>query len=101
MNLNEVIEIRLRNMEKMRVLSGFNEKLYIKRVNEEVNKIDEILSENNLKYNIEIKEGWGPIFVFELRGKKVFTNTYSNKKKKLEKYYYSDEYSCKQCRIKL
>lgn len=78
----------------------YNKERYMKNRLEELNAILDIFEEKNIDFKIEIKEGWGKIFVFEIRGNKVFTNTYSKKKKKLDIYYYSDEYSCKPCRLK-
>ena len=55
--------------------------------------IMDILDGKDIKYTLEVKEGWGIIFVFNIGNKKLFTNNFVYGA--LDVYYYSDSYSCK------
>lgn len=73
----------------------------IRKGREENNKkIEEKLNEFGIEFSKEEKEGWSTIYRFNLRGKDVFTNSFK-RNGELELYYYSEEYSCKSCRMKI
>ena len=103
MKRNEILELFKEDFEKnsKKVSSAFKEydeislkAFYYKRLNE----ILDILEEKKIEFTIEEKLGWGKIFVFYIKGKKVFCNSIKNGK--LSVYYYSENYSCKSCRIR-
>lgn len=50
-----------------------------------------ILNKNNINYVIENKDGWGKVYVFEVNGKKVLSNTICNNY--ILCYEYGKEYS--------
>ena len=81
--------------------TNFDIEKYKQLIRNEVTEIIKILVRNNLEYELVKKIGWGIVFKFNLNGRKVFTQDYSFKKKKLVMYYWSDEYSCSPCYIKL
>lgn len=62
-------------------------------------KVMNMLDSKHIAYTLEIKEGWGIIYVFNIGDKKVFTNHI--RKGELEVYYYSQDYSCKACRKRI
>lgn len=60
------------------------------------------LKSKHIIFEEKIKEKWGTIFVFTLRGKMIFICEIAIfKKGKPELWYYSDEYSCKRCYMKI
>lgn len=71
-----------------------------RRIEERNKKIEKLLNEKGISNYREEKENWGTIIVFELKGKKVFSYNFK-KKDQLSVYYYSNEYSCSPCRIKI
>jgi hypothetical protein len=92
------MEIYDKNREKLMGHPRFSEERYLKNTEKEVKDILNLFNEKNIDFEIEIKDGWGLIYVFEIRGNKVFAPGF--KKGKLDLYYYSEEYSCKGCRLK-
>ena len=101
-SFEEIMKIKIdiygKNREKLMEYPGFSEERYLKNIEKEVGDILNIFNDKNIDFEIEMKDGWGLIYVFEIRGNKVFTHGF--KKGKLDVYYYSDEYSCKGCRLK-
>lgn len=74
-------------------------KTYKTRYMKEYNNIAQYLEDRNIPFRVELKEGWGAIIRFEVKGKDIFANTFKNGKPQM--YYYSKDYSCKPCRIRL
>ena len=95
--------------EKLGKYKSFNLKDFFKLSEEEQRNIinfrtnfhNEIvknfLIEKNIDFVEEEKEGRGKIFVFYLKGKKVFAE---HELGKIGIFYYSEDYACNPCRIK-
>lgn len=84
---------------KKLTIEEWNEK-YEENKTREIETILDILDNEKIDYLPRRKQGWGVIVVFNLRGERVFTHGLKENGE-IDLYYYSEEYKCKPCKIKM
>ena len=69
-SFEEIMKIKMdiygKNREKLMEYPGFSEERYLKNIEKEVGDILNIFNDKNIDFEIEMKDGWGLIYVFEI-----------------------------------
>ena len=52
--------------------------------------ICDMLNKNGMKFSLMQKDGWGLVYCLNVKGKQVYSNSFTERKSKFELFYFSD-----------